>query len=81
MLIYSSGLRVSEVVNLRVEDIDAQRKLIYVRNAKGRKDRYTILSEVAMKTLKLYTESCQPKRWLFPSKNVKYSYKNSTKDF
>jgi len=70
ILIYSSGLRVSEVVNLKIEDIDAQRKLIHVRNAKGRKDRYTILSEVAMKTLKLYIESCQPKRWLFPSKNV-----------
>ena len=83
MLIYSSGLKVSEVVKLRVEDIDTQRKLIYVRNAKGRKDRYTILSEVAMKTLKLYIGSCQPKRWLFPSKKCKftYNYKNSTKDF
>jgi len=65
MLIYSSGLRVSEVVKLRVEDIDAQRKLIYVRNAKGRKDRYTILSEVAIETLRKYQEKYKPQKWLF----------------
>ncbi len=49
MLTYSAGLRVSEVVRLKVENIDMQRKLIYIHSAKGRKDRYTILSEVAMK--------------------------------
>lgn len=67
MLTYSAGLRVGEVVRLKIEDIDAQRKLIHVRGAKGRKDRYTLLSDVALKILKIYTESHQPKVWLFPS--------------
>jgi len=55
MLTYSAGLRVSEVVRLRIEDIDTQRKLIHIRGAKGRKDRYTILSEVALDTIKEYS--------------------------
>ena len=66
MLIYSSDLRVSEVVKLRIEDIDAQRKLVYVMDAKGRKDGYTILSNVAMETLREYQEKYKPQKWLFP---------------
>ena len=66
MLIYSAGLRVSEVVRLRPDDIDIQRKLIHIRGAKGRKDRYTILSDVAMETLSFYLKSYQPEKWLFP---------------
>lgn len=65
MLTYSAGLRVGEVVRLRVEDIDTQRKLIHIRSAKGRKDRYTILSEVALKVLRKYLEEYKPDRWLF----------------
>ncbi len=52
MFMYSAGLRVGEVVRLRIEDVDVKRKLIRVRGGKGRKDRYTILSEVAMETFK-----------------------------
>jgi len=65
MLTYSAGLRVSEVVKLKVEDVDAERKLIHVKGAKGRKDRYTILSDKALKTLNLYLKTYQPKNWLF----------------
>lgn len=54
MLIYSAGLRASEVIKLKPEDIDIQRKLIQVKGAKGRKDRYTILSDAAMETLGIY---------------------------
>ena len=68
ILIYSSSLRVSEVIKLKIEDIDTQRKLIHVRNAKGRKDRYTILLDVAIETLNLYMEFYHPEKWLFPSK-------------
>jgi len=70
MLIYSAGLRVSEVIRLKIEDLDAQRKMIHVRGAKGRKDRYILLSDVAMKTLKLYIDSYRPRIWLFPSKDA-----------
>jgi site-specific recombinase XerD len=69
MITYSAGLRVSEVVRLKVEDIDTERKLIHVRSAKGRKDRYTLLSEVTAETLNLYLKSYQPKKWLFPGKD------------
>jgi len=65
MLIYSAGLRVSEVVKLKVRDIDAERKLIHVKGAKGMKDRYTILSDVALETLDIYLKSYKPQKWLF----------------
>ena len=65
MIIYSAGLRVSEVVKLKVEDIDEERKLIHVRGAKGRKDRYTLLSGVALETIDLYLKAYQPEKWLF----------------
>ena len=65
MLVYSAGLRVSEVVKLRPMDIDAERKLVCVRCAKGRKDRYTILSDVALETIDLYIKAYQPTKWLF----------------
>ena len=58
-------MRVGEVVKLRVEDIDAGRGMIRIRGGKGRKDRYTILSEVALKTFK-YVEKYKPEKWLFP---------------
>ncbi len=66
MLVYSAGLRVSEVVKLNVEYINAERKLIHVMGAKGRKDRYTILSDKALEILNIYLKSNQPERWLFP---------------
>ncbi|PKM78983.1 MAG: integrase [Firmicutes bacterium HGW-Firmicutes-13] len=66
MLIYSAGLRVSEVVKLKVGDIDTERKLIHIRGAKGMKDRYTILSDVAFAILESYSEIYKPGMWLFP---------------
>lgn len=65
MLIYSAGLRVSEVVKLKPEDIDAERGLIHVRGAKGRKDRYTMLSDTTMETLGLYMNANNPEKWLY----------------
>jgi site-specific recombinase XerD len=70
MLIYSAGLRVSEVVKLRPENVDTKRKLIHIRCAKGRKDRYTLLSDTAMETLSFYLKSYQPEKWLFPGQNA-----------
>ncbi len=65
MLVYSSGLRVGEVVRLKPEDIDGKRMLIHIRGAKGRKDRYTMLSETALKVLREYKEQYKPVNWLF----------------
>ncbi|MDA8222880.1 tyrosine-type recombinase/integrase [Desulfosporosinus sp.] len=66
MLTYSAGLRVSEVVSLKVMDIDSKRMLIHVRQGKGRKDRYSILSKNALDTLRTYAKEYHPSEWLFP---------------
>ena len=69
MLVYSSGLRVSEVVALKKEHIDLSRRVIHIRQGKGRKDRYTMLSERAAG---LFTEYCSLYgigSWLFPGQS------------
>lgn len=63
---YSGGLRVSEVVKLKLKDIDKQRMLIHIKQSKGYKDRYTILSEAAVNVLNKYIEKYRPNNWLFP---------------
>jgi len=68
-LVYSSGLRVGEVVRLKVKDIDSERMLIHVRQGKGKKDRYTLLSNVALTHLRVYVRKYNPTIWLFPSWN------------
>lgn len=65
MLIYSAGLRVGEVVKLKPEDIDSKRMLIHIKGSKGRKDRYTILSETALEILREYWREYKPRKWLF----------------
>lgn len=64
-LIYSAGLRIGEVVRLKINDIISDRKLIKVKQAKGRKDRYTLLSEIALAQLRNYYRLYKPKDWLF----------------
>jgi site-specific recombinase XerD len=71
MLTYSAGMRVGEVVRLKTEDIDFQRKLIHIRDVKGRKDRYTILSDRGSATLKEYLRDYKPDNWLFAGANPK----------
>lgn len=65
MLIYSGGLRVGESVKLRLSDIDSKRMMIHVRGGKGRKDRYTLLSEAALIQLREYYKEYRPKEYLF----------------
>ena len=65
MLIYSAGLRVGEAVRLKIEDIDSERKLIYLKSAKGKKDRYTLLSNVALENLREYFKAYRPIEYLF----------------
>lgn len=67
MLTYSAGLRVSEIVNLRVENIEYDRELIFVKRAKGKKDRYTTLSTFVVEELNNYLKVYRPEGWLFPS--------------
>jgi integrase/recombinase XerD len=64
--IYAAGLRVSELTNLRVTDIDSQRQLICIRQGKGRKDRQVMLSPRLLALLRTYWKSYRPSDWLFP---------------
>jgi len=65
MMIYSSGLRLSELLNLRIKDIDSTRMQVFVRQSKGRKDRYTLLSKKVLPLLRAYIREYRPKEWLF----------------
>jgi site-specific recombinase XerD len=64
-----AGLRSSEVIKLRIEDIDSQRMLIRVRQAKGKKDRYVNLSSELLQLLREYWLARRPKHWLFPGQH------------
>lgn len=65
MTIYSAGLRISEVCNLKVTDIDSKNKQIFIRNGKGKKDRYSILSDSNLKILREYWKIYKPSEYLF----------------
>jgi len=66
MTAYATGLRVSELTRLRVEDIDSSQGLIHVRQSKGWKDRYVRLSERLLAVLREYWKEYRPAPWLFP---------------
>ena len=73
-LAYSIGLRVSEIINLKIEDIDSKRMLIHIKNAKGRKDRIVPLSENILTLLRDYFKEYRPFEYLFNGQNSpKYS--------
>lgn len=65
MTIYSGGLRISEVCNLKIADIDSKSMQILIRQGKGNKDRYTILSKENLKILREYWRIYKPKEYLF----------------
>lgn len=68
MTAYAAGLRVSELVNLRIDDIDSSRMLILVRQGKGRKDRYVKLANRLLAVLREYWTIRRPCLWLFPGR-------------
>lgn len=65
MTIYSAGLRISEAINLKIKDIDSNRMQIRVQQSKGKKDRYTLLSQKTLDILRLYFKAYKPQEWLF----------------
>ena len=66
---YGCGLRVSEIVHLKVADIDSARMLVRVEQGKGRKDRYVMLSPELLELLRAWWRMARPKGWLFPGRD------------
>ena len=73
-LIYSCGLRRSELLNLKPIDIDSKRNIVLLKNAKGKKDRITPLSPIILEMLREYYIVYKPKIWLFEGQNAGDQY-------
>lgn len=74
-LAYSTGMRVSEVCNLKIADIDSKRMIITIRQSKGRKDRIVGLSEKILNILRTYFSEYRPKEFLFNGQfDIQYSH-------
>jgi site-specific recombinase XerD len=65
MMTYSSGLRASETASLKLTDIDSKRMMVRVRQGKGGKDRYSLLSQTTLEQLRQYWRKYRPTEWLF----------------
>jgi len=81
MTTYAAGLRVSEVVRLRLTDIESDRMLIRVEQGKGRKDRYTLLSTRLLTELRAYWKLYRPAPWLFTGLDPVWSKNGSVAKF
>ncbi len=68
MTAYAAGLRLNEVIHLRVRDVDSARMAIRVEQGKGGKDRYTVLSAPLLDALRAYWKIHRPVEWLFPAR-------------
>ncbi|MDX2174446.1 MAG: site-specific integrase [Bacteroidota bacterium] len=77
-LIYSCGLRRNELLKLKLSDIDSTRRLVIVKQAKGRKDRIVPLSEKILDILREYYKVYEPKQWLFEGQDGKSQYDESS---
>jgi site-specific recombinase XerD len=64
-LIYSAGLRISEVIRLRIKDIHSDQGFIFIKDSKGKKDRHTVLSPYLLELLRTYYKQYKPAYWLF----------------
>ncbi len=67
---YAAGLRLNEVLHLRVTDVDSARMTLRIEQGKGGKDRYTVLSRRLLEALRGYWKGTRPSTWLFPSQET-----------
>ena len=81
-LLYGSGLRIGEALQLKKSDIDSDRMVVHIKGAKGKKDRYSILSKNVLNILRTYYLKYKPKLYLFEGQNGgKYSTESAGKVF
>lgn len=79
-LTFGTGMRVSEICNLKIEDIDSKKMIIYVKQAKGRKDRIVPISQYNLELLRFYYKQYRPKVYLFNGQlDLKYSHGSCNK--
>lgn len=79
-ILYSSGLRLQELIDLKRKDIDFEKKLIYVKKGKGKKDRTTLISEaLKLDLLKYYSNNIFKTEYVFEGRNGKYTKKSVQK--
>lgn len=78
MLAYSVGLRVSEVINLKITDIDSSRMIITIRQAKGKKDRIVPLSPNVLNCLREYFRKEKPNEFLFNGQDGRPQYSSES---
>ncbi len=79
-ILYSGGLRIGEALQLTLSDIDSKRMLIHIKNAKGKKDRYTLLAPSFLTLLRTYYKQYKPAYYLFEGKNnAKYTATSAQK--
>lgn len=77
LLIYSAGLRIGEVVKIRTRDININRRVIFIKDGKGKKDRFVTLAEAVLPFLKKYTHEYRPTYWLIEGQSGGQYSKNS----
>jgi len=75
---YGCGLRVSEVVALRVRDVDGERRLLRIEQGKGAKDRLVTLAPALLQRLRQYWSWCRPAHWLFPRAQAAHAHVSVT---
>ena len=86
-LLYATGMRISELLNLRIQDVDLDRTLVHLKSAKGKKDRITVLSKNLVPIIETYLETHKPKYWLlegptrkqYSASSVRQSLKRSVR--
>ncbi len=86
-LLYSAGLRISELINLRLTDLDLERKTVFIKGGKGKKDRVSVLSHELIPYIKGYREEFSPKYWFiegyrhkqYSSSSLRQVFKRSKK--
>jgi len=79
--LYGMGLRVSEVVNLRISDLDFERGMVKISSAKGNRNRYVMLPKELKSKLRAYIDLERPKKHLFSGRGNRYSIKSIQKIF
>ncbi|MBW6483251.1 MAG: site-specific integrase [Vicingaceae bacterium] len=77
-LIYACGLRRSELIHLKPNDVDSKRKLLIIRQSKGKKDRITPISDKIIELLRIYYRSYRPKTWLFEGQQANEQYSGTS---